>query len=71
MKHFKYDLKMSDGGIVNYTVDVPEDMTVSKMAESISKANNYFVLNYPSGQTLLINIRHIVSIKITDVTDPA
>lgn len=71
MKHFKYDLKMSDGGIVNYTVDVPEDMTVSKMAESISKASNYFILNYPSGQMLLINIQHIVSIKITDVTDPA
>lgn len=49
MKHFKYDLKMSDGGIVNYTVDVPDNMTVSKMAESTSKATNYFVLNYPSG----------------------
>lgn len=71
MKHFRYDLKMSDGGIVNYTVDVPEYMTVSEIAESISKASNFFVLDYPSGQMLLINIRHIVSIKITDVTDPA
>lgn len=71
MKHFNYDLKMSDGGIVNYTVDVPDNMTVNKMAENISKANNYFVLNYPSGQVLLINVRHIVSIKITDITIPA
>ncbi len=71
MKHFRYDLKMSDGGIVIYTVDVPDDMTVSKITESMSKANNFFVLDYPSGQMLLINIRHIVSIKITDITDPA
>lgn len=71
MKHFNYDLKMSDGGTVNYTVDVPDDMTVSKMTESISKATNYFILNYPSGKTLLINVRYIKSIEITDVTDPA
>lgn len=71
MKRFKYDLKMSDGSILNYKVDVPGDMTVSKMAESISKANNFFVLDYPSGDMVLINMQHIMSIAISDVTNPA
>lgn len=71
MKRFNYDLKMSDGSIFNYNADVPDNMTVDKMVENISKAYNFFVLDYPSGDKMMINVRHIMSIKISDITDPA
>lgn len=71
MKRLKYDLKMSDGSRLIYKADVPDDMTVSKMTGSISKAENFFILDYPNGDTVLINMRHIISIAISDVTDPA
>lgn len=71
MKRFNYDLKMSDGSIFKYNADVPDNMTVDKMVENISKAYNFFVLDYPSGDKMMINVRHIMSIKISDITDPA
>ena len=71
MKRLKYDLKMSDGSRLTYKADVPDDMTVSKMTGSISKAENFFILDYPSGDTLLINMRHIMTITVSDITDSA
>lgn len=71
MKRFRYDLKMSDGSRLSYKVDVPDDMTVSKMTGNITKTEKFFILDYPSGDTVLINMRHIMSIAISDVTDPA
>ena len=62
---------MSDGSRLTYKVDVPDDMTVSKMTGSISKGENFFILDYPSGDTLLINMRHIMTIAVSDITDPA
>lgn len=41
MRRLKYDLKMSDGSRLTYKVDVPDDMTVSKMTGSISKDENF------------------------------
>lgn len=71
MKRFKYNLKMSDGSMFSYKADVPDDMTVNKMVENISKAYNFFILDYPSGDKVMINVRHIMSIEISDITDPA
>lgn len=71
MRRLKYDLKMSDGSLLTYKVDVPDDMTVSVMTERIIRAENFFLLNHPSGDTVLINIRHVTSIEISDITDPA
>ena len=71
MRRHKYDIKMSDGSRLTYKVDVPDDMTVSKMTGSISKGENFFILDYPSGDTLLINMRHIMTIAVSDITDPA
>lgn len=71
MRRLKYDLKMSDGSMFSYKADVPDDMTVNKMVENISKAYNFFILDYPSGDKVMINVRHIMSIKISDITDPA
>lgn len=71
MRRLKYDLKMSDGSMFSYKADVPDDMTVNKMVENISKAYNFFILDYPSGDKVIINVRHIMSIKISDITDPA
>lgn len=71
MKRFNYDLKMSDGSMFNYKSDVPDYMTVDKMVEDISKSYNFFIFDYPSGDKLIINVRHIMSIKISDITDPA
>lgn len=71
MRCLKYDLKMSDGSIFNYKSDVPDNMTVDKMVENISKAYNFFILDYPSGDMVLINMQHIMSIAISDVTNPA
>lgn len=71
MKRFKYNLKMSDGSTFSYKADVPDDMTVNKMVENISKAYNFFILDYPSGDKVLINMQHIMSIAISDVTNPA
>ena len=71
MRRLKYDIKMSDGSRLTYKVDVPDDMTVSKMTGSISKGENFFILDYPSGDTLLINMRHIMTIAVSDITDPA
>lgn len=71
MKRLKYDLKMSDGSRLTYKVDVPDDMTVSKMTGNISKDENFFILDYPSGDTLLINMRHIMTIAVSDITDSA
>lgn len=71
MRRLKCNLKMSDGSTFSYKADVPDDMTVSKMTESISKADNFFILTYLNGDIVLINIRHIMSIEISEVTDPA
>lgn len=71
MRRLKYDLKMSDGSILSYKVDVPDDMTVSKMTERITSAERFFILDHPSGDKVLINMRHIMSIAISEVTDPA
>lgn len=71
MKRFNYDLKMSDGSIFGYKADVPDNMTIEKMVENISKAYNFFILDYPSGDKMMINVRHIISIKISDITDSA
>ena len=71
MRRLKYDIKMSDGSRLTYKVDVPDDMTISKMTGSISKGENFFILNYPNGGTLLINMRHIMTITVSDITDPA
>ena len=71
MRRLKYDIKMSDGSRLTYKVDVPDDMTVRKMTGSISKGENFFILDYPSGDTLLINMRHIMAIAVSDITDPA
>lgn len=71
MRCLKYDLKMSDGSIYNYEVEVPDNMTVDKMVENISKADNFFLLNHPSGDAVLLNMCHIISIAISDITDPA
>ena len=43
MRRLKYDIKMSDGSRLTYKVDVPDDMTVSKMTGSISKGENFFI----------------------------
>lgn len=37
MRRLKYDLKMSDGSRLNYKVDVPDDMTVSKVTDGLSE----------------------------------
>lgn len=71
MRRLKYDLKMSDGSLLTYKVDVPDDMTVSKMTERITRAERFFILDHPSGDTVLINMYHIMSIAISDITDPA
>ena len=71
MKRLKYDLKMSDGSRLTYKADVPDDMTVSKMTGNISKGENFFILDYPNGDTLLINMRHIMTITVSDITDSA
>lgn len=71
MRRLKYDLKMSDGSLLTYKVDVPDDITVSVMTERIIRAENFFLLNHPSGDNVLINMRHVISIKISDITDPA
>ena len=71
MRRLKYDIKMSDGSRLTYKVDVPDNMTVSKVTGSISKDENFFILDYPSGDTLLINMRHIMTIAVSDITDPA
>ena len=71
MRRLKYDLKMSDGSLLTYKVDVPDDMTVSVMTERITRAENFFLLNHPSGDTVLINMRHVMSIAVSDITDPA
>ena len=71
MRRLKYDLKMSDGSLLTYKVDVPDDMTVSVMTERITRAENFFLLDYPSGDTVLINMHHIMSIAVSDITDPA
>lgn len=71
MRRLKYDLKMSDGSLLTYKVDVPDDMTVSKMTERITRAERFFVLDHPSGDAVLINMCHIMSIAISDITDPA
>lgn len=71
MKRFNYDLKMSDGSLLTYKADVPDNMTVDKMIESISKAYNFFILDYPSGDRMMINVRHIMSIKISDISCPS
>lgn len=71
MKRFNYDLKMSDGSLLTYKADVPDNMTVDKMVENISKAYNFFILDYPSGDKMMINVRHIMSIKISDISCPS
>ena len=71
MRRLKYDIKMSDGSRLTYKVDVPDDMTVSKMTGSISKGESFFILDYPNGDTLLINMSHIMTIAVSDITDPA
>ena len=62
---------MSDGSLLTYKVDVPDDVTVSVMTERIIRAENFFLLNHPSGDTVLINMRHVISIEISDITNPA
>lgn len=71
MRCLKYDLKMSDGSLLTYKVDVPDDTTVNVMTERIIRAENFFLLNRPSGDTVLINMRHIMTIAVSDITDPA
>ena len=71
MRRLKYDLKMSDGSLLTYKVDVPDDITVDVMTERIIRAENFFFLNHSSGDTVLINTRHVMTIAVSDITDPA
>lgn len=71
MRRLKYDLKMSDGSLLTYKVDVPDDTTVNVMTERIIRAENFFLLNHPSGDTELINMCHVMTITVSDITDPA
>lgn len=71
MRRLKYNLKMSDGSLLTYKVDVPDDTTVNVMTERIIRAENFFLLNHPSGDTELINMRHVMTITVSDITDPA
>lgn len=41
MRRLKYDLKMSDGSLLTYKVDVPDDTTVNVMTERIIRAENF------------------------------
>lgn len=71
MRRLEYNLKMSDGSLLTYKVDVPDDTTVNVVTERIIRAENFFLLNHPSGDTVLINMRHIMTITVSDITDPA
>lgn len=71
MRRLKYDLKMSDGSLLTYKVDVPDDITVNVMTERIIRTENFFLLDHPSGDTVLINMRHIMTITVSDITNPA